>query len=220
MDSYLLPCLSDGRWLNFTSLSLAWEEPEGDIYGHSWSTTTTIAAESLVAIGTIESLQQLYLSTGQPRGPHHQWLIDHTVLRSSLGGLGKLKRLTFARDIYLVPGGVPLKYLAEYYEHKFLPPRSEDDTRVLVDQTPYYTAWERDHRTRMVQEADKYAALFPGLEWIYCGQLPMDIRDEQTSSGVLRSAVPFGQARDSCETLLRQMFSITEHRWTSPMLET
>lgn len=70
--------------------------------------------------------------------------------------------------------------------------------------------WERHHRRRMVREAEKYAAVLPELEWIYCGQWPMDIRKEETSSGTRRVAVPSSEERDTCWTLLRRMFSMGE----------
>jgi hypothetical protein len=62
----------------------------------------------------------------------------------------------------------------------------------------------------MIREANEYAAALQQLEWIYCGQWPMDIRKEQTSSGVKRSAMPLGESRDSCRTFLGRMFAMKE----------
>jgi hypothetical protein len=208
MDSCLLPCLSDGRWSNLTSLMLAWEGP--GMNDATQPNIVNITAESLVAIGKIESLEQLYISAGIPNGWRHQWLIDHDVLRSSLGGLRKLRRLALSRDTYFPPGGLPYSHVEGYYEYPILPLGGLNDVPEWTDGESIRDIWERGHRGRMIQEAEKYAALLPGLEWIYCGQWPMDIRNEQTSSGVLRSAVPLGEKRDSNTALPLPMFLVTK----------
>lgn len=70
VDTYLLPALSDGRWSNLTSLSLAWDGPGMD--EATAPNIATIAAESLAAIGSITSLEQLCLSAGVSAGWRHQ----------------------------------------------------------------------------------------------------------------------------------------------------
>jgi hypothetical protein len=206
MDSCLLPCLSDGRWSNLTSLMLAWDGP--GMNDATQPNIVTIAVESLAAIGKIESLEQLYISAGICIGWRHQWLIDHDVLRSSLGGLRKLRRLALSRDTYFLPGGLPYSDVEGYYEYPILPLGDLNNVPEWTDRESIRDIWERGHRGRMIQEAEKYAALLPGLEWIYCGQWPMDIRSEQTSSGVLRCAVPLGEKRDS--KLPHPMFLVTK----------
>ncbi|KAK0709828.1 hypothetical protein B0T26DRAFT_786602 [Lasiosphaeria miniovina] len=62
MDSHLIPLLSDGRWSNLTSLSLVWSEP-GTQPG-TQPHTAIISADSLAAIGSIGSLEQICLSAG------------------------------------------------------------------------------------------------------------------------------------------------------------
>ncbi|KAK3292027.1 uncharacterized protein B0H64DRAFT_329972 [Chaetomium fimeti] len=209
LDSYLLPRLSDGRWSNLTSLSLAWcqtgplKEGAADI--------VTIPAKSLAAIGTITSLEQLHLSAGIPAGWRHQWLVDHDVVRSNLGGLTRLKKLALSRDTYLVPGGLPRSRLEAYYEDRFPTLSDLDGAAEWHEDASRDTAfkiWEHAHRKRMVEEANKYAILFQGLEWILCGQWPMDIRKEQTSGAIKRFAVPLGEERDSCSTFLRRIFAM------------
>ncbi|KAK3290211.1 uncharacterized protein B0H64DRAFT_427509 [Chaetomium fimeti] len=75
LDSHLIPLLSDGRWSNLSSLSLAWSEPAAETQPNM----ATISADSLAAVGNIESLEQLCLSAGEQFGWRHQWLIDHNA---------------------------------------------------------------------------------------------------------------------------------------------
>ncbi|RYO91858.1 hypothetical protein DL762_001938 [Monosporascus cannonballus] len=229
MDSRLLPLLSGGRWSNLASLSLAWDEP--GIEETTRRNIATISTESLAAIGSIVSLEQLHLSAGEPAGWRHQWLVDHIVVRSNLRGLARLKRLAFSRDTYMVPGGLSALDEEGYYERRLVTPadrnealewaalggagsiRHMDEREGNNDNGPGLTdheIWERAHRNRMIQEAERYAAVFQQLEWVYCGQWPMDIRKEQTLSGINRFAVPLGKSRDSCRTLLGRMFAMGE----------
>ncbi|KAK3349672.1 hypothetical protein B0T25DRAFT_610573, partial [Lasiosphaeria hispida] len=132
---------------------------------------------SLAAIGSIGSLEQIWLSAGWQFGWRHQWLIDHNAVRSCLQRLAKLKRLAISRDTYQVlDGGLSLELGS-------------------------LGVWERAHRNRMLRGGEKYAAAFPCLEWMYCGQWPMEIRKVGGSGGTIR-AVPLGKERDSCRTLL------------------
>lgn len=188
MDSLLLPCLSDGRWSNLTSLSLGWQQPWIDKRQRPGQNTLTLATTSIAAIGKFESLEQLHLSVGDSYGWRHQWLIDHDALRANLRGLRRLKRLAFSRDTYLDLGDGLFLYVEDYYGDPIVPPGEEDGDAEIRWTTPFVN-WERLHRRRMIWEADKYVALFPGLEWIFCGEWSMGVRKEQTSSGVLRSAV-------------------------------
>ncbi|KAH6623680.1 hypothetical protein F5144DRAFT_540090 [Chaetomium tenue] len=251
MDSLLLPCLSDGRWSNLTSLSLGWQQLQIDKKRQS-RTILTLATTSIAAIGKIKSLEKLHLSVGNSFGSRHQWWIDHNALRSNLKGLGRLKRLAFSRDTYFALGGMPFSRVEDYYRYPIMPPGEGGDvasmggpvfrvkwqrgqrlhrTRMIpgggkhvahsyrilpggdvasMGSTSSGVNWERLHRRRMIGEADKYVALFPGLVWIFCGQWSMGVRKEQTSSGIVRSAVPLGEMRDSQRALLCRMFSMTE----------
>ena len=57
----------------------------------------------------------------------------------------------------------------------------------------------------MLREAEKHAAVFPDMEWIYCRQSPIEVQNKQTSKGTIRVAMPLGAKRDSCSTFLEQM---------------
>lgn len=66
--------------------------------------------------------------------------------------------------------------------------------------------WELSHRNRMLTEAEKYAAVMPGLDWIYVGQWP--IRFKGQGNGSFGNAVPLSEERDPCRTLFSQMFGL------------
>ncbi|TFB06340.1 hypothetical protein CCMA1212_001505 [Trichoderma ghanense] len=231
MDSYLVPLLSDGRWSNLTSLSLGWHGPW--LVVKTQQNIATISAKSLATIGSIKSLEQLYLTAGETLGCRHQWLIDHKLMRSSLRGLTKLKSLAFSRDTYSKPG-VSGALVESYYEYRFASPEEQDiamerpyldrlrptmrtdegstDDDMLIDFFNFNESqvWERAHRNRMLREAERYSRALPSLEWIYCGQRPMGFRPAQTSKGKRRIAVPLSRERDFCHTLLGRMFAMGE----------
>jgi hypothetical protein len=226
MDSHLIPLLSDGRWSNLSSLSLVWNdslvglEPQPDM--------ATISAHSLAVIGSIESLEQLSLSAGHQLGWYHQWLIDHNVVRSCLQGLARLERLALCRDTYALPDGASDFDAQRYYEDRRVTSAERNDAlerpeldggrdvenlaggEGINDDPAADSAkvWERAHRNRMLREAERYAAVFPHLEWIYCGQWLMRIQTQQTSKGIVRVAMPLSTERDSCETFLDKMFAM------------
>lgn len=227
IDLRLIPLISNGRWSNLTSLSLAWKKPE--VEEQIQPETAALTAASLAAIGRIESLEQLCLSAVDCFGCHNHWLVDHDMVRSSLRGLTRLKRLAFARDTYMANNPHPTLASAEpYYHYREVTPA--DRAHVLEwlksggsDPGPRQDGddddgdgpelgdneiWERAHCNRMIREAEKYAAALPQLEWIYCGQRPMGVRNEETLRGITRVAVPLGETRDTCWTLLRRMFSM------------
>ncbi|OTA00030.1 hypothetical protein A9Z42_0029890 [Trichoderma parareesei] len=229
MDSYLVPLLSDGTWSNLTSLSLAWRGP--GLAVETEPNIAVISAESLAAIGSIKSLEQLCLRAGEPLGWRHQWLVDHEVVRSSLRGLTNLKRLAFSRDTYTKPG-FPESMVESYYSYQFVAsdeghiamerpyldrPRStmrmydgptNDDLWFYYSEVNGVQLWECAHRNRMLREAESYSRALPSLEWIYCGQWPMGFKNVQTSKGRRRISVPLGKERDSCYTLLERMFAM------------
>ncbi len=74
-------------------------------------------------------------------------------------------------------------------------------------------AREREHRDRMVGEANEYALVFPRLEWIYCGHWPMDIQNTQLPTGTARVAVLWAK-RETLDSISTICFS-----WTSKMSE-
>ncbi|KAM7215127.1 hypothetical protein V8F06_009445 [Rhypophila decipiens] len=226
LDSHLIPLLSDGRWSSLSSLSLVWSEPI--IAVETQPDTATISAASLDGVGSIESLEQLCLSAGQQFGWRHQWLIDHDAVRLRFRGLAKLKRLAFSRDTYLLPDGVSGHGVERYYEDRLVTSAERNDAleRPELDRVGdavHMTegegdsdgpgvdspeVWERAHRNRMLREAEKYAGVFPHLEWIYCGQWPMKIWNKPVLQGTTRVALPLVKERDSCWTLLERMFAM------------
>ncbi|KAF6806095.1 hypothetical protein CPLU01_15931 [Colletotrichum plurivorum] len=225
INNHLLPCLSNGNWANLSSLSLTWEGP-----GMEESTRPHIARvpeSALAAIGTLDSLEQLSLTAGVNCGWRRQWLIDHDVVRESLKGLTRLKRLAISRDTYPVP--FDLEEPEYYYEIKVAGPEDrklakkrdwinelepiEGSDSETVDEAD--EIWEYAHRYRMFKQAEKYAAMIPTLEWIYCGEWPMNffggpvyedgLWDGQTTRKV---AWPLARTRDSCWSYLRHTFGM------------
>ncbi|EME47790.1 hypothetical protein DOTSEDRAFT_69658 [Dothistroma septosporum NZE10] len=118
LEQQIVPLLARSGFDFLTSLSLAWE-PVGNrvnqINQEIPPHVAKIPVESLAAIGTITSLQQLYLSAGQHAGWRCQWLIDHDALRTCLRPLQRLRKLALSRDSY------QFKHYAEvesYYVHR------------------------------------------------------------------------------------------------------
>lgn len=61
----------------------------------------------------------------------------------------------------------------------------------------------------MLTEVERYTAVFPKLDWMYCGQLPITI--QTPGSGDFGNAVPDCVVRDSCRSLLERMFGMGYH---------
>ncbi|KAM0348438.1 hypothetical protein ACHAP4_010953 [Fusarium culmorum] len=66
--------------------------------------------------------------------------------------------------------------------------------------------WERAHRNRMLEQAEKYAAILPRLEWIFCGQRPMGFKQKFEGSATPPIAEPLTKVRDECYTFLQSTF--------------
>ncbi|KAI8159738.1 hypothetical protein K4K49_003594 [Colletotrichum sp. SAR 10_70] len=219
IDKRLLPCLSNGNWANLNSLSLTWDGP-----GMEESTRPHIARVSrpaLAAIGSLDSLEQLSLTAGVTSGWRRQWLIDHDAVRESLKSLTRLKRLAISRDTYSVPFDVAEPEY--YYEMRIVDPedlelaekRSWINELEPIDVNEAHEVWEYAHRYKMFKQAEKYAEVIPTLEWVYCGEWPMDffdgpvyedgLWDGQTMRKVAR---PLARVRDSCWSYLRQTFGM------------
>ncbi|RFU73471.1 hypothetical protein TARUN_8779 [Trichoderma arundinaceum] len=62
--------------------------------------------------------------------------------------------------------------------------------------------WERAHRNRMLAQAEAYAAVFPALDWILCGQRPMGFQCDLENHISHKKAIPLTQHRDECYTFL------------------
>ncbi|KAI8303309.1 hypothetical protein K4K59_013294 [Colletotrichum sp. SAR11_240] len=181
IDNRLLPCLSNGNWANLNSLSLTWDGP-----GMEESTRPHIARVSgpaLAAIGSLDSLEQLSLTAGVTSGWRRQWLIDHDAVRESLKGLTRLKRLAISRDTYSVSFDVAEPEY--YYEMRIVDPedlelaekRSWINELEPIDVNEAHEVWEYAHRYKMFKQAEKYAEVISTLEWVYCGEWPMEFFD-------------------------------------------
>lgn len=67
--------------------------------------------------------------------------------------------------------------------------------------------WERAHRNRMLSEAEKYAKILPALQWMLCGEWPMALVNNHKKRRS-KKATPLSKERDTCRTLLRNMFGL------------
>ncbi|KAI7764269.1 hypothetical protein LZL87_012678 [Fusarium oxysporum] len=176
-----------------------------------------IPEESLRIIGQLISLEQLSLSAGKTSGWQHQWLVDHDELRQHLRQLQGLTNLALVRDTYPIPlPGLPPE---TYYEMRFADSEEREDAEarpdIDMDQDTESDAqegesllrdmeelWESAHRNRMLDQAEKYVAIFSKLEWMFCGQRPMGFTKTLEGS----RAVPLTQGRDECCTYRQAIF--------------
>lgn len=191
LEEKLLPMLSLS-FLSLRSLDLTWEE-------------TSIPDSSLKLISTLRSLEQIQLSAGFQYGWRHNWFIDHESLRKHLSLLSRLQKISFRRDTYKSPFGD--SFSESYYS---IQPLSLEDMENAMDDefehSDLGTLFELKHRGLMLEEANKYAAVLPRLEWIYFGQTPMAFENLEGALGI-KQAVPLFHERDDCYTLLNRMFA-------------
>ncbi|RKK76741.1 hypothetical protein BFJ69_g6690 [Fusarium oxysporum] len=200
LDEVILPTLISSDFGNLRSLYLAWGEAQ-------------IPEKSLRRIGRLVSLEQLSLSAGKSYGLQHHWLVDHDKLRHHLSPLQGLTNLALVCDTYPVPvPGLPSGF---YYEFRIPGPEAREDAKARpeldVDEdtgewVDMMQIWERVHRNRMLDQAEQYAAVFPKLEWMFCGQRPMGFIKTPEGQCELRRAVPLTQGRDECRTYRQAMF--------------
>ncbi|MCJ1463001.1 hypothetical protein MMC07_001605 [Pseudocyphellaria aurata] len=160
LETQLLPLLSKS-FSRLTSLGLIWAE-------------VVIPEAALGMIGSIRSLQFLYLSAGTPSSltyrvsPNFQ--IDHNAIRRHLPELKALKTLAFTFDTYSNKrAGPPVNtyYQDMFFHQRDSPTYSEERRKV----------WEQMHRTRMLAEASEYALLMPQLEYLFLGQIPVGFKE-------------------------------------------
>ncbi|KAL2010954.1 hypothetical protein VTN00DRAFT_3672 [Thermoascus crustaceus] len=204
LGSKLLPVLSRS-FVNLTSLRLTWKEK-------------LIPEEALRLISTIKGLEQICLSAGEQIGWRHDWLIDHQAMRETFSKLPNLRKFAFPRDSY--DGGMEGQPVEEYYSNAYTiealdavqssdwvaEDQGDTDEGHAVDfPSRIRKAWERNHRAKMLSEADKYLQAMPDhpLEWMYFGQIPMGVRVIEGK----KEAYPLFHERDDCYTLLRKMFT-------------
>ncbi|KAI1047614.1 hypothetical protein LB505_012688 [Fusarium chuoi] len=200
LDDVIMPILNSCDFGSLRSLHLAWGEPQ-------------IPTKSLRIIGRLVSLEQLSLSAGKSYGQQQHWLVDHDKLRRRLRRLQRLTKLAIVQDTY--PAPVPQLPDELYYEFRVPGPGSMGDVTARpeldVDEDArrpieVEALWERMHRNRMLDQAEKYAAIFPKLEWMFCGQRPMGFTQAAEGQCELRKAIPLTKGRDQCRTYLGETF--------------
>lgn len=202
LEERVFPLLSRS-FTRLSSLHLHW-------YAYS------ISESVLRLIGTLASLQQLHLSVQKKFARSPEWLVDHALLRTHLGTLPWLKRIALSQDTYLLDDDLDGDW--PYYTmlgKTFRPRDAEEEVWADwvnspdTDEPDNYqepsrreVAWEAVHQKRMLAEAAAYARSMPRVEWLYFGQIPMQI--ERSRDRV--TAVPLSTRRDNCNTLLSKMF--------------
>ncbi|MCJ1469646.1 hypothetical protein MMC07_008282 [Pseudocyphellaria aurata] len=191
LDEGILPMLSQS-FQKLISLSLIWEG-------------TSISTTALQLIGTLRGLQQIHLSTGCQCGWRNEWVIKHQEMRKYLKELPHLKKLAFSRDSYEGRRG----FEDDYYHFKTPNFRSAtlEDLSGLdeLDRDKHSDIiWERQHRRRILAEADDYVRVLPRLEWMYIGKIRMGVVDTGECQG--RHAVALSQEIVDQYRLLKNMF--------------
>ncbi|KAF5668260.1 hypothetical protein FDENT_11876 [Fusarium denticulatum] len=200
LDDIILPTLSSLDFGNLKSLSLAPGE-------------TQIPDASLQMIGRLVSLEQLSLSAGRPCEWEYYWDVDHDNLRHHLSPLQRLTKLALSHDTYpscdgTLPSGF---YYIRHTQPKSVEEanaRPELDVEVMAHRgDEYMSRWERTHRNRILDQAEQYAAIFPKLEGMFCGQRLMGFVKTPEGQCGLPKAVPLtkkrGQSRMYFETIFR-----------------
>jgi len=189
LEKGVLPLLSESTTC-LTSLSLTWEK-------------NFISPWALKNISSLKSLQQIHLTAGDKFEAGPNWEINHKSIRGYLRRLPSLRKLAFSTDSYRGPN--PDSNVGSYYDEKEWDPLDPElSTALLLDHEKRDQCWELNHRHRMLTEAHKYVRVMGNLEWLYFGQMPMGV--EYNSVTKQRFAVPLSDERDSCWTLLREMF--------------
>ncbi|KAH6952234.1 hypothetical protein DER45DRAFT_577759 [Fusarium avenaceum] len=210
LDRYILPALNSPDWNNLQSLSLAWGlSTVGQLPNIHYKAQVPVAA--LEVIGRIVSLEQLSLCSGHRSGRQHQWAVNHNELYHHFSRLKGLKRLALVRDTYLIPGDE--MNFEQYYELRLVTAQEKIDAHarpeldgndktkmedINEEDDPQKQIWERAHRNRMLEQAEKYAIILPKLEWIFCGQRQMSFTKAHEGITQPRIAVPLTQGRDEC----------------------
>ncbi|KAF4960842.1 hypothetical protein FGADI_675 [Fusarium gaditjirri] len=200
LNDGILPTLTSLDFRNLSSLYLA-------------GGRSRIPDKPLRMIGQLVSLEQLGLSAGSPFEFEHWWDVDHDKLRHRLSPLQRFTKLALVHDTYPVAQGDDLP--SGFYYLLRSPPESleEANARPELDMEEngrrwvgMFKAWDRAHRNRMLTEAEKYAAVFPELEWVYSGQWSMGIIRTPEGQCGLPKAIPLTKKRDQCRTYQEAIF--------------
>ncbi|KAM0257929.1 hypothetical protein ACHAQJ_004087 [Trichoderma viride] len=230
LDSLIIHILAKGQFDNLRCLSLAWGG--GGVTDRATRRPVHIPETALMTLGMLVSLEKLRLAAGHHLyGRRHQWPIDHDMLRCCLQPLSRLKLLVLVGDTYPLDQSIDNTDVNKYYNLRLVrdseyddaearPHLDIDDISADVDtpmmenewefgeEMPDVQIWERAHRNRMLTQAEAYAAIFPALECIYCGQRPMGFRSRPESHVASREAIPLTQHRDECWPFLNDTFGI------------
>ena len=191
IEDKLLPLLSSS-FTALRSLRLTWNEE-----------ITIMSTSVLQMISTLRNLEQICLSAGHQFGWRHSWAIDHELMRKYLSLLPELKKIVFSRDSY--EGSE--RGIEFYYEDR-IPSQPLVEAHPEWEDTPE-ALWELGHRQMVLDEANLYVRMIPKLEWIFLGQLPLEIRRQQNMDEDITTFEIMSE-RDDCWTLLRRMFGVKE----------
>lgn len=185
---------------NLNVLSLVWK-------------VDMIPEPSLSSLASLTSLLQLRISAGNQEGWKRDWFVDHATIRNILAPLSNLMVIAFSRDSYRVNTTLQGRETGAYYSYRL--PDEEEYARFMEQQQgsedengsleSLQSVWEKLHCQRMIQEAEKYAAVFPKLECIYIGQLVVFFR--QSPDGKRVATLPFPERNDDFP-MLETMFGI------------
>ncbi|KAF5572598.1 allantoate transporter [Fusarium pseudoanthophilum] len=164
LDDIILPTLTSYDFGNLASLHIAWGE-------------IRIPSKSLQMIARLGSLEQLSLSAGTPCNlcdGRYFWEVDHNRIRHHLSPLQRLTKLAFSHDVYPCVNGT---FQSAFYYPYYLRPKSVEEANARPDfdregeevnnQVELLRRFERKHRKRMLHQAEKYAVIFPKLEWMH-----------------------------------------------------
>ncbi|KAF5666085.1 hypothetical protein FHETE_6386 [Fusarium heterosporum] len=215
LDNCIIPALDSPDFGNLSSLSLAWG---GGYLDQPSDHGVEVPVTAMRVIGKILSLQQLRLGAGMRRGWRHQWLVDHDELRRHFGQLKGLKRLALTRDTYQI--NLSVMHPQRYYALRWVGVEEETDAnkRLHLDANKevrlgdmdeseiLFQMWERAHRNRMLDQAEKWATTLPNLQWMFCGQRPMGFIKIKGKMTEPPEAVTLTQERDECRTYLESIF--------------
>ncbi|KAL2678956.1 hypothetical protein Neosp_009710 [[Neocosmospora] mangrovei] len=191
------------------SLSLAWgggSDEDDDHIRHN----LRIPKKSLLALEALTSLEQLSLAVGNQTGQEAQWAVKHDKLLASLGKLQKLKKLALSRDTYPIPLDADDRYSDDYYEACAVTDAEIRDAKLRPEldiaedlegtglddkgsDSDDMRHWTRAHRNRMLSHAERYAAVLPELEWMFCGRWPMGIERDFKNPAAPVKAVPLSR---------------------------
>jgi hypothetical protein len=206
IEGRLLPVLALFRSLS--SLALIFGEAE-------------ISEPTLNMIAQISSLERLWLSAGNQSGWKHDWSINHVMIRTALAPLQRLEKIAFTRDSY--DSGWGEGATDYYYARRMLPPnhrvsdyigtrhngRDEDDDESGSENDGRADmAWEKFHLLRVMNHAKKYSQVFPRLNWVYVGQLPIAIVEETRNNRLHKKPMPVTIQRDDRWSFIKKMWGM------------